>query len=283
MEVTPLGEALGTEVRGVDVREISSAELIQLKKIFLKFHGVVFRDQKLSPTEEIEFSRSFGPLEVHISNRYLLKDRPEILVLSNQRENREYIGFENAGDYWHSDLSCMDKPSLGSLPYAIEIPREGGETEWSNQVLAHESLPTELKKITHGKRAIHSLNRSRNPRVYIPKHQQKDAERRYATIIPPDASYPIVRTHQETGRVALYVTERFTLGIEEMDPELSESLLQELFEVASQQSNIYRHKWRKGEVVIWDNRCLMNIACGGVPKGQIEHMHRTIVRGDKPY
>ncbi|MEK9848436.1 MAG: TauD/TfdA family dioxygenase, partial [Rhodospirillaceae bacterium] len=115
MEVTPLGEALGAEVRGVDVRAINSAELIQLKKTFLKFHVVVFRDQNLTPTDQIEFSRNFGSLEIHISTKYLLKDRPEVLVLSNRKENGEYIGVENAGDYWHSDLSYMGKPSLGSL------------------------------------------------------------------------------------------------------------------------------------------------------------------------
>ena len=181
-----------------------------------------------------------------MSSKYLLKDRPKILVLSNRRENGEYNGVENAGDYWHSDLSYMGKPSLGSLLYAIEIPRKGGDTEWSNEVFAYESLPTKLKKIIHGKRKIHSFNRTRNPRVHIPEHQKKDAEKRYATIIPPDASHAIVRTHPETGKKALCVTERSTLGIEEMDPELLESLLQELFEVASKPTNLYRHKWRRG-------------------------------------
>ena len=283
MEVTPLGEALGAEVRGVDVRAINSAELIQLKKTFLKFHVVVFRDQNLTPTDQIEFSRNFGSLEIHISTKYLLKDRPEILVLSNRKENGEYIGVENAGDYWHSDLSYMGKPSLGSLLYAIEIPREGGDTEWSNQVLAYESLPTKLKKIIHGKRAIHSFNRSRNPRVHIPEHQRKDAERRYATISPPDASHPIVRTHPETGRRALYVSPRFTIGVEGMKDADAQELLDTLFEHAVRREFVYHHSWEERDLLMWDNRCLLHLACRGIPEGQIRHMHRTTLSGDKPF
>ncbi len=282
MQITPLCDALGAEITGVDVSSISDDDLAEIKQAFLDYYVVVLRDQKLTPEEHIEFSRKMGPLEFHISKKFLLEDKPEILVLSNRKKNGEYIGVENAGDYWHSDLSYMEKPSLGSLLYALEIPPEGGDTEWSNQYKAYETLPEETRRKIEGKRAIHSFNRARNKRVHIPEHSKEGAAERYAKISPPDAYHPIVRTHPETGRKALFVSPRFTIGIEGMDDAEAQPLLDELFAHSIKPEFIYHHNWRLGDLLMWDNRCLLHLACRGIPEGQIRHMHRTTLSGDVP-
>ncbi len=117
----------------------------------------------------------------------------------------------------------------------------------------------------------------------FPEHQKKDAERRYATISPPDASHPIVRTHPETGRRALYVSPRFTIGVEGMKDADAQELLDTLFEHAVRREFVYHHSWEERDLLMWDNRCLLHLACRGIPEGQIRHMHRTTLSGDEPF
>jgi taurine dioxygenase len=283
MEINRLSDALGAEIRGIDVANLAAEEVVAVKEAFHEHQVIVFRDQSLTPEQHISFSHHFGGHEIHISKKFLLKDRPEILVLSNRMENGEYIGVENAGDYWHSDLSYMDRPSLGSLLYALEVPPEGGDTEWANQYTAYETLPEETRKRIDGLKARHTFNRFRNPRVHIPDHAMKGAKARYAEISPDDAIHPIARTHPVTGRKALYVSPRFTIGIEGLPDEEAQELLEELFEHMTQPEFIYHHRWRLGDLLFWDNRCLVHLACRGIPEGQIRHMHRTTVSGDVPF
>lgn len=283
MQINRLSDALGAEIVGVDVTSLDDSQRSAIIDAFHDHQVIVFRDQKLTPEEHIAFSRNFGDLEIHISKKYLLDQHPEILVLSNRKANGEYIGVENAGDYWHSDLSYMDRPSLGSLLYALEVPPEGGDTEWANQYTAYETLPEDTKKRIDGLRARHSFNRFRNPRVHIPDHAKKGAKERYEAISPDDAIHPVVRTHPVTGRKALFVSPRFTIGIEDLPEDEAQALLDELFDHMAKPEFIYHHKWRLGDLLMWDNRCLAHLACRGIPEGQIRHMHRTTLSGDVPY
>ena len=149
--------------------------------------------------------------------------------------------------------------------------------------LAYEGLSDKIKNKIDGLHARHTFNRFRNPRVEVPDVYKGKGKARYVDIAPPDAIHPIVRTHPETGRKALYISERFTIGIEELEEDEGQALLDELIAHQKQRDFIYRHKWDLCDLTIWDNRCLIHLACGGVPEGQVRHMHRTIVRGDKPY
>jgi taurine dioxygenase len=283
MRVNRLCDALGAEITGVDVTDLNDQGLREIHKAFLRHQVIVLRDQRLTPEQHVAFSRRLGDLEIHISKKYLLDGFPEILVLSNRKRNGAYIGVENAGDYWHSDLSYMERPSLGSLLYALEVPPQGGDTEWSNQYLAYGALSESTKRRIEGLRAIHTFNRVRNPRVHIPEHARHEATDRYERISPPDAIRPIVRTHPETRRKALYVSPRFTIGVAGMADEEAQPLLDELFESAVKPKFIYHHKWRLGDLLMWDNRCLLHLACRGIPEGQIRHMHRTTLSGDIPF
>jgi taurine dioxygenase len=283
MQINRLSDALGAEISGVDVSNLDEAEFGAVRDAFHEHQVVVFRDQSLSVEDHIAFSRRFGDLEIHISRDKLLKEHPEILLVTNKMENGKYIGVENAGDEWHSDLSYMQKPSLGSLLYALEISAEGGDTEWSNMYTAYDTLPEDTKKRLEGLRARHSFNRVRNPRTPIPAKHKEGAKERYEKMSPPDVIHPLVRTHETTGRKALYVSPRFTIGIENLPEDEGQALLDELFAHAVKRDFIYHHQWRLGDLLFWDNRCTLHLACRGIPEGQIRHMHRTTISGGVPY
>jgi taurine dioxygenase len=283
MEITPLSDVLGAEVTGVDVSALDDDGFAQVRDAFLTHHMLVFRDQALPVTSQAAFSNRFGELEVHIQKESAHPDRPEVQVLSTKKVDGKYVGSPSAGDNWHTDLQYTDIPTLCTLLYAVETPEQGGDTEWANMYLAYETLPEEIKERLVGLKARHSFNRFRNKRVEVPEVYKGQEQKRYVDVAPPDAIHPVVRTHPESGRKALYVSERFTIGIEGLPEEEGDALLDDLIAHQTQRQFIYRHKWRQHDLTMWDNRCLIHLACGGVPPGQIRHMHRTIVRGDVPY
>ena len=283
MQINPLSDVLGAEIVGMDVGDLDGAAFDEVHDAFLKHHVLVFRDQDLPPEKQINFAGRFGALDVHIQKDNKYSGNEAIQILSNKKVNGKYVGSPSAGEAWHSDLSYTDIPTLCTMLYAMEIPETGGDTEWSNMYLAYEGLSNGMKQKIGGLNARHTFNRFRNSRVEVPDVYKGKGKERYVDIAPPDAIHPVVRTHPETGRKALYISERFTIGIEELEENEGQKILDELIAHQKQRDFIYRHKWDLRDLTIWDNRCLIHLACGGVPEGQIRHMHRTIVRGDKPY
>ncbi len=283
MKIKSLDKGFGAEITGVDLSDIDEKIFLELRESLLRHQLLIFRDQNLLPQKQLEFSKRWGKLDIHVQINDQHPDYEEILVLTTQMEDGKYIGAPHAGDYWHSDLSYVEEPTFCTILYALEVADEGGDTAFADMYRAYDCLPEITKLKIGGLKARHSYDRLLNPRVSVPDTHAAVAKERYSDRSPPPVVHPVVRTHPETGRKALYVTERFTLNIENLAPTDSEALLQELFETAAHPENTYRHKWKKGDLVMWDNRCLMHIACGGVPRGQIRHMHRTIVRGDRPY
>ena len=283
MKVNRLSNVLGAEVTGIDVSKIDDAIFYAIHEAFLEHLIIVFRDQDLDPEPHIEFSQRFGEVEVHLATDHLHPDTDKVMLVSNKQVDGHYIGAVSAGDYWHSDLSCQARPNLASFLHAKELPAEGGDTGFCNQYAALETLPDDLRQQIDGRNGIHTFNRMRNPRVKVPEMHKDDAKMRYADRAPPDGIHPIVRTHPETGRKALYVSHRFTVGIENMPDEESRPILDAIFEHQLNGELIYRHKWRLGDLVMWDNRCTTHHAYGGIPAGQIRHMHRTSLIGDVPF
>lgn len=259
---------------------VSEATLARLHRAHLAHHVLVFRDQQITPQQQVDFSRRFGPLQIHVLNQFLLPGHPEVLIVSNIVEDGKPIALGDAGHFWHSDLSYKEIPSLGSMLHAQELPASGGDTLFANMHLAWDSLPMALKNAVIGKSAEHS---------YLAKYaelQQRNPWRPDLTQAQIDqvkpAVQPIVRTHPETGRRALFVSEHFTTRVVGMPEDESRSLLDALFAHSVLPAHLYRHQWRAHDMVFWDNRSLMHLAAG-TPADQRRKMFRTTIEGDRPY
>lgn len=282
MIITPLSEALGAEVRGIDLRRFGDDDLKEIKAAFSKFQMLCFRDQELSPKEQLEFSAGFGEIESRPDRHFTFPGIREVSILSNRVHKGQPVGVISAGDFWHSDLSFGVKPCRANFLYALEVAKDGGDTEWSNMYAALDRLPLSLRSRIEGLHGIHVFDRRRNPRAEVDRQFKKNAENVYGVSIA-DAVHPIVRTHPETGRKALYISPRFVVGIEGLPDDEGQKLLDELFEFQIKPEFRYRHKWRAGDLVMWDNPCLIHIGRGKIKSPGIRHMHRTMVLGEKPY
>ena len=280
-EVRALPAAVGAEVLGLDLsRPISVTDFTRLHQAHLQHHVLVFRDQRITPQQQIDFSRRFGPLQIHVLKSFQLAGHPEIMIVSNIKENGVPIGLGDAGVFWHSDLSYVEKPSLGSMLHAQELPSEGGDTLFANQHTAYEALPEALKARLDGLQAEHSYLtqyealRARSP--WRPKLTQEQLDQVRPTV------HPVVRTHPETGRKALFVSEHFTTRILSLPEADSRALLDELFALSTRPEHVYRHAWQPHDMVFWDNRSVMHLAAG-TPDHLRRKLYRTTIEGDLPY
>lgn len=279
-DIRPLSAVAGAEVIGLDGNAaLSDADFARIRRAWLEHGVLVFRDQRFTPPGQAAFSARFGTLKGHILTQYLLPGSDVVLVLSNKKVDGKPVGLEDAGRYWHSDVSYEDVPPMGSLLYALEIPPEGGDTLFASQTRAYENLPEALKRRIAGLKARHVFNYGKiqaqpgSTRAALTPEQQAQLT---------GAVHPVVRTHPETGRKALYVSPGFTVAIEGLGEAESKSLLAELFGYATDAAVIYRHVWQPHDAVLWDNRCLMHHATTYPPQ-YVRHMHRTTIAGDRPY
>jgi taurine dioxygenase len=275
--------ACGAEIVFDLSRPIDDATFAKLERLFHDNIIVSFRDQHLSEDQHIAFSRRFGELEIHIVKKYLLPDHPEILLISNVRnEGGEHIGLADAGFTWHTDTSYRRRPSRCSLLYAKEVPqRDGtpiGDTVFANTIAAYEALPEAMKRRLAGLKAIHRYAMRRrvenSPRPKLTAAQLAET---------PDIAHPIVRTHPHTGRKALYVTAGECIGIEGMPEDEALQLIAELDAHCVRPEFCYRHSWREGDLVMWDNASAMHLAICDYALPERRLMHRTTVIGSEPF
>ena len=272
---------LGAQVLGLDLSQaLSQGDFQRLHHAHLDHHVLVFRDQRITPQQQVDFSRRFGPLQIHVLRQFQLPTQPEVLIISNIVENGQPIGLGDAGHFWHSDLSYKEVPSLGSMLHAQELPDEGGDTVFANMHLAWESLPAALRHAVRGARAEHSYLsqyeelRRRNP--WRPALTQAQIDE-----VQP-VTHPVVRVHPETGRRALFVSEHFTTRIVGLPDDESRAVLDELFAHSVRPEHLYVHRWQPHDLVFWDNRSLMHLATGCPPE-QRRKLYRTTIEGDAPY
>jgi taurine dioxygenase len=281
MTVKPLSEALGAEISGINAAELDDATFEKLRDVFHENLVVVVKGQDLTPAQQTEFARRFGEIQYHISPEYLMKDQPEVMILSNEKEDGKFIGLPDGGSEWHSDHSYVDQPTGYTMLQAIKVPKDGGDTEWTNMVRAYEALSGDMKSRLDGLIGIHSFNRMKNQRLSVPVRHMNDPD--YYKRSPPDSFHPIVRTHPHTGKKALYISPRFTIGIKDMDDAEAQPLLDDLFSHIQNREFIYHHRWTVGDLLMWDNRATIHLALLGVPEGQARRMHRTTVLGEIPF
>ncbi|MBB3835486.1 taurine dioxygenase [Xanthomonas arboricola] len=281
VRILPFDAPLGAEVIGLDLSQpLDAATFARIHRAHLDHHVLVFRDQRITPAQQVDFSLRFGPLQIHVLRNFQLRDHPEVLVVSNIKENGEPIGLGDAGHYWHSDLSYKQTPSLGSLLHAQELPSEGGDTLFANQHLAWQTLPDALKHTVQDLRAEHS---------YLAKYEELRARNPWRPALTPEqiaevtpVQHPVVRTHPETGQKALFVSEHFTTRIVGLPEDESRALLQTLFAHSTRAALVYRHRWQPHDMVFWDNRSVMHLAAG-TPNHLRRRLNRTTIEGDAPF
>ena len=286
IDIKPTGAALGAEIRGIDLAQnIDDATLRAIENALHEHEVVFFRDQHISPEQHVAFSRRFGELEKHVRVECCKPGFPEIFVVSNVIENGKPIGTQDAGLFWHSDLAYMAEPSRGSLFYAHEVPHDDageplGDTMFASTTAAWNALPDDIKRIVANRRAVTSYakgyyrDRNSGPRPPLTEAQKART---------PDVEHPIMRTHPHTGKPCLFVNEGYTASIAGLPAEESERVLNLLFEHVSRPEFIYRHQWRAGDFLIWDNCSTQHKAVFDYALPRRRRMERTTLTGTAPF
>ena len=251
---------LGARVQGLDVRQVSDVQMQALNRLFSQHHVLVFPGQDLTPDEQIAFASRWGELVAHPYAS--MPDYPNIIELKNRGKKKD------VNQHWHSDMTFNPEPPKLTMLYALEAPEYGGETAFSNQVLAYEELSPGLKAVLDNTRALHTAEGLAT--LYGEDSSQA-----------PRAEHPVVRTHDESGLRALYVCRAFTRQFVGWSRTDSKALLEHLFEHSIRPEYQARHQWRPGDLVMWDNRCLLHYAVhdhGDEPR----LIHRLQVVGTRP-
>ncbi len=280
-DIRPLSEGFGAEVIGLDLgRTLSNEDFETVRRAWFEAGVIVFRDQKLTPEQQVAYSRRFGPLIIHVMDQFLLPGHPEILLISNKkRADGTADGFAEAGRYWHSDISYVEKPALGSLLYAVEIPPEGGDTMFADMRRALETLPNETRQRITGRRGRHSYTRNFEKSENLKSGRPAISSDQKSQLA--DVMHPMVRTVEDTSHQALFVNPGFTFAIEDMDASESDALLSELFAHSTKPELVYVHKWQPRDLLCWDNRSVMHHATL-YDAAHTRHMHRTTIEGSRP-
>ena len=277
ISVTPIAGALGAEIGGVDLaRDLSDAVVGEIRRALLEHHVIFFRDQRLSPEQHLAFGHRFGELQVHDFVEGM-EQHDEILEV--RKEADEKLNF---GGGWHTDVSYLERPALGSVLYAQEVPEYGGDTMFASQYLAYQTLSDGMKAMLDGMTAIHSARRPYGPNAeraheYGPSSMQF----RFSEAAHAEIEHPVVRTHVETGRKSLYVNRTFTIRFKDMTEAESAPLLDYLCDHAVRPEFTCRFRWRPGSIAFWDNRCVQHNAINDY-HGQRRVMHRVTIEGERP-
>jgi taurine dioxygenase len=287
IEVVPSGRPAGAEIRGVDIaRGVSPSVMAQIRDALHRYKVVVLRGQRITPAQQVEFSRFFGTLERHVVPQYLVPGHEELVRVSNILDDAGTpIGLVDAGRMWHSDGHFLERPNLYSMLYAIEIPHgpDGeplGATKFVDTGYAYAQLPQATRERLHGLRAANSL-----ATVYERMHGSNAAKNR-----PPlteeqkrEAIHPVVRTHPATGEKCLYVSRVATSRILGLPPAESDALLGELADWCVRDEAAYVHRWQVGDLLLWDNCGGQHLAVGDYALPQRRLLHRTTVGGSPTF
>src|SRR6185295_849847 len=280
MNIVPSGNTIGAEIRDVDLARLSADEFARVEAAF-DAHGVVcFPEQHLDEEQLVAFARRFGEIEVNFLTQYAHPRHPEILFVSNIKENGRDIGHADAGRVWHTDMSFTARPPRATLLYALEVPVENGvalgNTQFSSAAAAHDSLPAEMQRRIAGLHAIHQVA-GRRARTGTGQHDQ--AQRREQ----PAVVHPVVRSHPRTGRKCLYVTRGECEGIEGMAREEALALIDELADRIVEPRFHHTHHWRVRDLLMWDNCTVQHLATFDYQWPQHRRlMQRVTVGGSVP-
>lgn len=275
LKVNPLAYGLGAAVTGVDLRsDLDDSTIAAIRNAWLEHLVLVFPEQNLTMEQHIRFSSRFGELEVHPQKHYRHPVYPEIFEVTNRVVNGRKSDSAEAGRRWHSDGAFSLRPPTGSLLFCEELPPVGGDTWFTNMYMAYETLSPTLRGIVDGLQVVNDLASTLEMKWRDP------AKVRDHLIDNPAVVQPMVRTHAETRRRALYLNETVTRQIYGMTTQESEGLLRFLFAHSIKPEFTYRHRWHRHDLVLWDNRCTMHLAPADYDRRHVRHMRRTTLKGE---
>ncbi len=275
MQIRALKGDFAAEVTGIDLTgQVTTDDIRAIKAAFFE-HGVaVVRDQHLEPADLCKFSEYFGDLDIHHLAEGTIPDFPQVRVLSNIKKDGKFIGQFRGGHYWHTDLTYTKKNGLVTLLYGLECPPKGGDTLFADMRAAFDALPEDMKKLLDGKIAVHDRNH-RYSQLY-PERPPLTAEQ-IAKVPPVDQ--PAVIVHPVTGRKSVYLNKSLIRTIGDLDEAQTEKLLEKLEAFCTEDRFVYAHKWRVGDLVLWDNLATMHCATPYEYDRYRRLMHRTQVCG----
>lgn len=276
LDTIALSDAIGAEIRDIDLAHIDDATFTAIHDVWIRFQVLRFRNQKLTDAKLVAFSRRFGELDIAPPNENGTRDVegfPEILVISNVVEDGVEIGSLGSGEAaWHTDMSYIPTPPIGSVLYAWEVPRRGGSTSFLNMYRVLETMPDSLRRKIEGRYIKHDA--TTNSAGYLRAGTENSDDVRTS----PGTAHPIIITHPETGRDTLYLGRRHRAYVVDMDVDASEALLGELWSHTNQKEFTWHQEWSVGDLVMWDNRCTMHRRDAFDSKDR-RIMHRTQIKG----
>lgn len=266
VDVRKLTPTIGAEIFGVDIgKGVSNSQFEEIHQALLDNLVIFFRDQEMTLAQHKEFGRRFGKLHIHPQPSNPVEGHPEVIAIKAD-ENSKHV----SGEIWHSDVSCDAEPPMGSILQLLEVPANGGgDTLFANMYAAYDALSEPMRDFLSGLTAIHDGEHFR-PRTNDP------------TKVFPSAEHPVVRTHPETGRKALFVNRVFTSRIVQLSKEESDGLLEMLYRHIEKPNWQCRFKWQPNSIAFWDNRCVLHNAMWDYFP-QRRFGYRVTVCGDKPY
>lgn len=272
LTLKPLSDALGVEITGVDLSEkLDPATLNEVRKAWVDNVIAVFPGQDLTDGEQENFARQFGDLENVRTGAAVGSDHPHVMMITNVKDSGRPTALEDGEMMFHYDQCYYEHPCMGSTLFAIEVPKKGGNTLFSNCAAAYDALSDEWKRRLEGLNALNYYDYHRDPTIR-PSEINPDA---------PQWVHPVVRTHSETGRKALYVNRLMTLWIEDMDRAESDEILDYLFAHIEKSEFIYEHVWSPGDLMMWDNRCSVHARTYFSPDAR-RMMRRVTIRDPQP-
>ena len=272
LEIIPITPLIGAEIKNIDLKDnLTEVSVKKLRSAFLEHSVLFFRDQNLSIDEQKIFGKYFGDLHIHPArDRNGIEGHPEILYINAGPDTSRVNG-----DDWHSDVSCDQEPPMGSILRIFETPNNGGDTLFSSMYAAYEALSEPMKRFLDPLTAVHDggpnyIDRAKRAGVYKPDK------------VFPANSHPIIRTHPETRKKAIYVNKIFTQTIDSVSKDESKAILEFLFQHIAKPAFQCRFKWEKNSIAFWDNRCALHHAMWDYYP-EVRRGYRVTIKGNKPF
>lgn len=279
VEIRPLSDALGAEVTGADLRPpLDAGEVDEIRSAFLEYHLLCLRCAPLSAQAFYDLASYFGEPDTEVTRKHWVEGVPEVSRLDSsyrKSEDKPADPKRNRRSGWHTDHSFKALPAKATLLHALEIPSSGGHTRFCNTRKAYEDLPDATKRRLDGLSAVHAYDTVRAPARAVKRTAEEIAD-------TPDVVHPLVRTHDETGRKALFFNSNRTDSVVGLERAESDALLDEIHAHMTQPQYRYDHEWHPGDILLWDNRCLIHSVNVDYPVGETRLHLRTLLKGEQP-